>query len=440
LGCGGTNGYRQTKDRFILVAAIDFLSVTKVILINPMQQNVPTKKKVLYHHRTRGDGAEGVHICEMIKAFEMLGCPVALCCPPAARRKPGLMLGMTGVSSAATRGLSGWLRVRSRQSLEIAYNAVSFFRVFYSIARNRPDFIYERYSCYHFAGILAAQLLRVPVCLEVNSTYAGRFKRRVLGFPRFAAAIEKYVLNHSTVVAVVSNPLRECVADRVRDGNKTIVTPNAINEANVLEHVASRTPTRQRLGIHGDNIVIGFVGSLRKWHGVDYLVRVIPKILKRFNKAVFLIVGDGELANDLGALKSDATIADRLILTGGVSHSEVFPMVAALDVGLMPHSNEWGSPMKILEYMAFGTACIAPRLAPIMEIVRDRETGILFPAGNEQAFEDAMVLLIENNELRRTVGANARTYVLSERRWTDNASAVLEKIAGQLPLKILPVK
>ncbi len=85
--------------------------------------------KIIYHHRTRGDGAEGVHIHEMAKAFVELGHCVEFCCPKAAKRAPGLKLGMTGMSAADSKGIKGWINLRLRQSVELAYNAVSFARL-----------------------------------------------------------------------------------------------------------------------------------------------------------------------------------------------------------------------------------------------------------------------------------------------------------------------
>ncbi len=75
-----------------------------------------------------------------------------------------------------------------------------------AIIRIKPDAVYERYSCYHFGGVLACKLCRVPVLLEVNSTYAGRFPRRILGFKRLARWIENFDLLEATAVAVVSQP------------------------------------------------------------------------------------------------------------------------------------------------------------------------------------------------------------------------------------------
>ncbi|QDT06280.1 2-deoxystreptamine glucosyltransferase [Rubripirellula lacrimiformis] len=385
--------------------------------------------KIIYHHRTRGDGAEGVHINEMIGAFRELEHEVEICCPRVANRPAGLKLGMTGISSKDSQGLLGWCRIAVRQIFEIAYNLISTPRLLTATLRIRPQLLYERYSCYHIAGPLVSRVLGVPIVLEVNSTYAGRFNRRRLAFPFICKAIEKWAFRNSTLIAVVSSPLRQCVLDRTEEKVPVLITPNAINERVIRSLESDPVANRATLGIGDSDIVIGFVGSLRRWHGVDMLTRKIPYILSQVPHSVFLIVGSGELESSLNAVKLRQGIGSRLVLTGGVDHDKVNALIDAMDIGLMPHSNDWGSPMKILEYMALGKLCIAPRLPPIEEILCDNETGLLFEAGDDDAFAGAIVYACENAERRKRIGKTAREFVLAQRKWTDNARMILTRLS-----------
>ncbi|MFN9461677.1 MAG: glycosyltransferase, partial [Planctomycetota bacterium] len=129
----------------------------------------PRELKILYHHRTMGDGAEGIHIAEMINAFRELGHEVMVICPRAARREAGLD------ASNARRIHSGRMfRTFLRQTAEIVYNAVSYSRAWWGIRKFRPDFIYDRYTPLHFGGVLAAKRTRPSRILEVNAPDAGR--------------------------------------------------------------------------------------------------------------------------------------------------------------------------------------------------------------------------------------------------------------------------
>lgn len=384
--------------------------------------------KIIYHHRTRGDGAEGIHIREMITAFEALGHQVRLVCPANSKRSLGISLGMTGVTAKETQSARGVFKLYLTQFLELVYNLVSFLRLGWNILRTHPDFVYERYSCYHFGGILACWVLRTPIVLEVNSTYAGRFRRRQLGFPRICKWIESWVLRTCNLVCVVSEPLRLCVMDRQVPSERIIVTPNCVNPIQLVNDSESISDIRDQLRIGSDRVVIGFVGSLRRWHGIEFLAQAIPRIVSKHPYCLFLIVGTGELESELLRLIQESNLVDSVRFTGGVPYQDVPHYIAAMDIGLMPDSNEWGSPMKILEYMLQGKAVVAPKLGPIEEILQNGQTGILFERLNLDAFVRAISDLVQSAEHRDAIGRNAQDYVLSERTWTANAEKVVRTI------------
>ena len=85
--------------------------------------------RILYHHRTRGDGAEGIHIREMVCALEGLGHEVQLVCPTASRRELGISLGMKGITSKEAKTKKGFFKLVLTHTLELAYNAISFTRL-----------------------------------------------------------------------------------------------------------------------------------------------------------------------------------------------------------------------------------------------------------------------------------------------------------------------
>jgi glycosyltransferase involved in cell wall biosynthesis len=384
------------------------------------------KWKIVYHHRTRGDGAEGIHISEMIAAFKELGHKIRLVCPASSRRPLGISLGLSNISSSKAQGVWGKMRMLIQQLAELFYNFISIPRLFFACVVFRPDVIYERYSCYHFAGALVANLMGIPLVLEVNATYSGRFNRRILSFPNLHRFLENAIFRSCDRICVVSNALRQCVLDRGIGQERVIVTSNCINPNLLVKDPEIRPRTRESLAIPANAIVYGFVGSLRRWHGIELMLQVVPGILDEVSDCFFLIVGSGELDREVRDMIRNHGVEDRVILTGGVEHQKVAALICAMDVCLQADSNEWCSPMKLLEYMLQAKACVAPRMDNIMEIVFDRETGVLFEKSDSVDFQMKLLELGADSGLRETVGRNAQRYVLEERVWTVNATSVLK--------------
>jgi len=384
--------------------------------------------RILYHHRTRGDGAEGIHIAEMISAFEAQGHQVRLACPWTAKKNQGLNRKQS--NTIAISGL-GWKRFL-KQLAELLYNLISFLRVSYWSIRFRPDFIYERYSAFHCGGVIAAKVFRVPLVLEVNATYAGKFGCRFpVYFPRALLFCERVALRTSAIVVVVSNALRDCVTEQGVLVGRVLVLPNAINEQKCIKAKESSSrmgsKLKSELGIDSE-FVIGFVGSLRKWHGIDLLIDAIPSVIRECPEAQFLIIGSGEMESSLKEFVEKERLWSKVILHPAVEHDQVFDYLNLVTVGLMPDSNQFGSPMKILEYMAMGVVPVAPDVEPIREIIQNHETGIVFKQRCVSEFVESISMLYRDEKLRLRVAQQASSYVLGNRLWRINAEKTISAI------------
>jgi glycosyltransferase involved in cell wall biosynthesis len=89
--------------------------------------------------------------------------------------------------------------------------------------------------------------------------------------------------------------------------------------------------------------------------------------------------------------------------------------------------SEWheNSPVSILEAMAHGKPIVASRIGGIPELVRDRETGLLFAPKNTQQLSDCIKVLLSDRDLRRRLGRRARQIVETEHSLERHGAALL---------------
>ena len=104
--------------------------------------------------------------------------------------------------------------------------------------------------------------------------------------------------------------------------------------------------------------------------------------------------------------------------------------ISLFDIAVMPHSNQYGSPMKVLEYMAMAKATIAPRLSPLQDVIKEQENGLLFEPLNRNELAEKITYLLVSDEERLRIGQNARSAVLKEFNWNVNATKIIKLYEG----------
>jgi glycosyltransferase involved in cell wall biosynthesis len=297
------------------------------------------------------------------------------------------------------------------------------------VERARPDFIYQRYARFSWAGVAAAVQTKRPMLLEYNGSevWVGRHWDRV-GSLELLARYERLNLEAATRIFVVSEVERRNLEARGITAEKIIVNPNGVDVERFRPGAGGRE-ARRELGLTDDELVAGFVGTFGPWHGVEKFAEAI-KSIPASARVRFLLVGSGSLHAEVE--KQLESEAGRVIFTGAVGHDRVPALLDACDILVAPHvpladgSEFFGSPTKIFEYMAMGKAIVASRLGQIGEVLADQETALLVEPGNVGELTAAIVKLVDSNDLREKLGTKAREVAEREYTWKHNAQRVLD--------------
>jgi glycosyltransferase involved in cell wall biosynthesis len=372
--------------------------------------------RILYHHRTLGDGAEGIHIAEMIKAFRALGHEVHVR-GIAASENSGSPRAVVGKMKAAL----------PRAAFELAAaatNIAEYHDIRRTIERVRPDFVYKRHARFDVGVAHAAKRARVPLVLEANCLFGGThyhtFEPMVLG--GLAAKFERRALELSDVVLAVSTPLAREITSAA--DVTPVVMPNGVDVERFDAARATPEPVRDKHGL-GSGVVIGWAGVLREWHGLELLLDALVDV----RDARLLIVGDGPARGALEQRAAAAGVADRMTITGRVPHDAMPDHLACMEVAVVADDRtRVASPMKLLEYMAMGRAAVAPRLDNITDIVTDEVDGLLFSPGDRESLARTLQRLVSDSTLRQALGRTARATVEQTRTWKHNARRVLSLV------------
>ena len=377
--------------------------------------------RILYHHRTRAEDAQGVHVRALCRAFRDLGHRVRVVAPPrrGAPAAPG-----SGEAAGARlfgRAIPQWVYA----VLALAYNVPAFAVLCAVMLGARPALVYERYALFNVAGRLAAALFRVPFVLEVNAPLSLEMQREGgLAFPGLAQRMEDWLCRSATRTIVVSAAMGRMLTARGLPEQRLMVVPNGVDRG-AFHAAVDGAPVRRALGLE-DRFVVGFVGWVRPWHGVDRLLEAAARLGDAVPDLAVLVVGGGPAIPALRAQAEAAGMAARVRFTGPVDQAQVPAYLAAMDVAVQPDVTEYASPIKLFEYLAMGKVVVAPDKPYIAEVVADGREALLFPPGRSDALADRLLRLYREPGLRRTLSAGALRLV-EERRftWEANAERVL---------------
>src|SRR5262249_7477017 len=232
---------------------------------------------------------------------------------------------------------------------------------------------------------------------------------------------------------VVAKWLREYVMAQGVEADRVTVLTNAA-DPNLFHPGREASRLRRDLGWEAQ-FVIGFVGSMKNWHGVPILLEVLQLLGGAQSQFRMLLVGSGPTIPALQEEIRRRHLEGAVHLTGAVPHETVAELVAAMDVAAAPYAPDadgYFSPVKLFEYMAMARPVVAARVGQVEEILEHGRTGWLYAPGNADELARIIQSLATDRPLRQRVGAAAREQALVRHTWQYNARQVVA-IPERLP-------
>jgi glycosyltransferase involved in cell wall biosynthesis len=172
--------------------------------------------------------------------------------------------------------------------------------------------------------------------------------------------------------------------------------------------------------------LVCWIGKMGRQDRVDLVVRVAERVIRDLGRddIGFALLGNGECLEQMRDLVRELDLEPWVAMPGWLSEAEVFGCLAAADVGIDTTLQSEVSPVKAMEYMAFGLPVVA------FDLLETRRTvgpaGIHVSPGDVEAFGDQLVKLIEDAELRRRLGRAGRDRMETELAWERQAETYLD--------------
>ncbi len=294
------------------------------------------------------------------------------------------------------------------------------------LADNGPyELIYERHSLWSAAGMGVARTAGVPGLLEVNAPLLEETARfRTLVDHRAAERQVRRALADASALLAVSGGVADYLGGFAEARGKVHVVPNGVEPRRFQSRSSQRTG--------GDPFTIGFLGSLRPWHGLTGLIDATKLLVERGLPVRLAIVGKGPERAALEAQAERLGIAGRVAWTGAVPETAVPGELAGMDIAVAPYPALDGfyfSPLKLFEYMAAGLPIVTTTVGDLPRLVEHGRTAWLVRPDDPSALADGIARLAADPALCQRLGTAARAAVIERHSWSATAGRILE-IAG----------
>lgn len=285
-----------------------------------------------------------------------------------------------------------------------------------------------------FPALLAAKRLGIPFIYEVRGFWEITRLSREPEFEYHAdfeiqKKLESEVAKRADHVFTLTNGMRRELIKRGVSEDKITIIPNSCDPNNFIVREKNKDLLK-KLDIPKDVPVIGYIGTLISYEGLDDLVKACGLLKKKGYQFRLLIVGNenasgmekGSITKEIQEIAHLNGFAEWLIMPGRIPYDQVDSYYSLIDIAPFPRKPwpvcEIVSPMKPLEALATGKAILVSSVEALQDIVVDKKTGLIFEKGDINDLTQKIEILLKDEDLRATFGKNGQEWVTKERTWS----------------------
>lgn len=250
-------------------------------------------------------------------------------------------------------------------------------------------------------------------------------------------AAARWCFDRAAGITACSDDLMQRALVVGADENKTELIPYGADAKAFHVEQVQADRVRAQLNLGREDVMILAVGRMVYKKGFSFLVDAMPKILQRTPHARLVLVGYGDLRDELEQRARALGLNGHVTFAGQVKRQDIPAYFAASDIVSVPSvrdeaGNVDGLPNVVLEGMAAGKPIVASNIAGFPDVIGHGESGLLVPEKDSDAIANAVVQLASDADLRERLGAHGRAQVHDNLNWDTVARrfiAVYERVS-----------
>jgi glycosyltransferase involved in cell wall biosynthesis len=270
------------------------------------------------------------------------------------------------------------------------------------IDKNSIDILNSHGYKSNFYGFIASHS-KIPIVATNHNWLTSHWRLKIY------CLLDSLWIRYFDRIVAVSEGVKEQMLKYKIPNSKIRVIDNGVDISRFEGELESTAIIRKELGLCDETLIIGTVGSLTYEKGQRYLLQAAPAILRKYENALILFVGDGPLREELKRESIRLGITDHVIFTG--YRKDVQRLLSIMNIFVLPSVIE-GLPMVILEAMASHIPVIASRVGAIPKVI-DGNNGLLIEPGDVHCLQTAIIDLLNDDSKRKAIADAGYTTVRS---------------------------
>lgn len=253
--------------------------------------------------------------------------------------------------------------------------------------------------------------------------------------------VNKYITKNADAIFAISHYLLESAKGEYNCKNAVYV-PIFVDTNHFKRYEKDGEKIREELGIKGDELIIGYVGSFWSVEGVPNLLQAFKNLTKKYSKIKLAIMGKVYVSSsddNIPKLVEDMNLKDDVSLIPSQPHEEVPKFLSAFDILCCPkidcEVNRAANPVKVPEYLSMGLPTVASAVGGVTDTIEDGVDGLLVKPGDVKDLEEKLEWVILNPERAKEIGENGRKTAIEKYSYEAIEDTIKQAISEILDMK-----
>jgi len=299
------------------------------------------------------------------------------------------------------------------------------------------------------AAVYAAKYLGIKSMYEIRgfwdeATIAMKPELKNSDYLKMMINLEMKIFNDVDLILTINQPLHDRLLEYKVDDNKIKILYNGVNTEKYKPNEQLRNKLRGELQINSDEIVIGYIGSISDYEGIEYILECVKQLIGTY-PVKFVIIGDGMYKDNILSLIKTLKLTNNVIHMNKMNANDVVKYYNVFDIVAYPRKDnclcQSTSSYKVFEAMSMAKPIIVSDLLAWKEIIQKDVTGLYCQPDSVDGLLKSFVELIQNPTLRSNLGNSARKWVIENREWSkignDLRSMYTHLLNGTLNEKVI---